>query len=276
MTLASSVNALNYFGGKALLGRHIVHLLPQKYDNLYCEPYAGMLGVLLQRNKSATEMINDINGRLVNWWRTIRDEPELFGHLLEFTPRSRDDWEWARESMDNKELSNAYRALAFHVVVDQNMMHSDNRSGLKDWTRHWQKGTRTPWKTDRVRRLAERLERVQIENGDACDILDRTAKNKEAVIYVDPPYKSADYKVYMHHDLDWDRLTEVLGKQQGYVAISGYPGEWDALEATGKWHINHIKAKQSNWNNTEGEQVARDRTEVIWTNYQIGQAKMMF
>ena len=53
-----------------------------------------MAGVLLARAPVKTEILNDLNGRVVNWWRAVRDKPEEFGRLLEFTPFSRAEYEW--------------------------------------------------------------------------------------------------------------------------------------------------------------------------------------
>ena len=61
------LSALRYYGGKNAqhrTGRWIASMLP--YDKGYVEPFAGMLGVLLQRRRSAAEMVNDADGNLID------------------------------------------------------------------------------------------------------------------------------------------------------------------------------------------------------------------
>ncbi len=87
---------LSYYGGKRGYGKAqwIASFLPHTPDSCYIEPFAGMAGVLLARAPVKTEILNDLNGRVVNWWRAVRDKPEEFGRLLEFTPFSRAEYEW--------------------------------------------------------------------------------------------------------------------------------------------------------------------------------------
>ena len=67
-----------YTGGKARykLNRWIQSRLPMRTSGLYCEPFAGMLGILLNRPKSKIEIVNDLNGDIVSFWRAVRDYPE--------------------------------------------------------------------------------------------------------------------------------------------------------------------------------------------------------
>ena len=76
------LRALGWVGGKSPFGAHktgqwIASLLPPVGTTYtYIEPFAGMLGVMLQRPKHRREIANDLDGDLVNWWRAVRDYPE--------------------------------------------------------------------------------------------------------------------------------------------------------------------------------------------------------
>ena len=48
--------------------------------------FCGMLGVLLQREPAKREIVGDTDGDLVNWWRTVRDQPAELGALLDYSP----------------------------------------------------------------------------------------------------------------------------------------------------------------------------------------------
>ena len=82
---------LPWYGGKRGYGKAewIASFLPHTPDSCYVEPFAGMAAVLLARPPVDIEILNDANGRIVNWWRIVRDEPEEFGRLIDFMLFSR-------------------------------------------------------------------------------------------------------------------------------------------------------------------------------------------
>ena len=126
------LSAIPYYGGKSANARGtcqwINTLLPNERDYLYHEPFFGMGGVLLSRQPAKFEIVNDLNDRLINWWRIVRDNPLELGYLIERTPRSRKEYEWSLENLDNLNLSPLRRALAFFVVLSQGLLHADGNS----------------------------------------------------------------------------------------------------------------------------------------------------
>ena len=252
---------LYYYGGKRRLADWIASMLPWDFGSHYIEPYAGMASVLLARAAVKLETLNDLNGRVINWWRTIRDEPDAFARLLAHTPHSRQEFEDSIRALDDMSLPSIRRALAFHVVIAQ-CVHSGDNATPANWRRRFtissNSDTMNTWRAERVDALAERLHGVQLENRDALDILERAADVAESVIYVDPPYSTATTSPYTH-DAGTDGLVERLHAQTGHVAVSGYGAEWDALD----W----VRHEQPSRRHQIGGAV-EDRTEVLWTNYQ--------
>ena len=253
--------SLRYYGGKRGygIGKWIAGLLPWEKDSYYLEPFAGMAGVLLARRPVKIEMLNDLNGRVVNWWRVVRDCPEEFGYLVEHTPRSRDEFKWACQMVDAPDLPDMQRGLAFHILVSQCVTAGDNRLSGTGWIRRFDPaiGSFSRHTAAEISRLAERMRNVQLENVDALDLLERTAGCDYAVIYCDPPYPTANTTPYAMGGLDFDRLGELLQAQLGAVAISGYAGEWDCLG----WAAERKQALRP--------QIAgggEPRTEVLWRN----------
>ncbi len=51
-----------YLGGKRLLTKTILSLLPE--HRLYCEPFGGSGTILLEKEPSGVEVINDIDGEI--------------------------------------------------------------------------------------------------------------------------------------------------------------------------------------------------------------------
>ena len=253
--------SLPYYGGKRGYGKGkwIAGLLPWARKSCYIEPFAGMAGVLLARPPVKLEMLNDLNGRVVNWWRVVRDSPCEFGRLVEHTPFSRDEYLWACAAVDDQELPAIRRALAFHVLISQCITAGDNRLSGKSWNRRFDPavGSIARHSSGEIAALSERMRNVQLENSNALDLLERTADCDYAAIYCDPPYPTANTDGYAIGDLDFDRLADLLRSQKGAVAVSGYPGEWDCLG----WAAEQKPALRRQFSG-----VGEPRTEVLWRN----------
>jgi len=59
-----------WFGGKSRAAAEVSAALGD--IDTYCEPFAGSLAVLLQRQAVTHEVVNDADGWLVNFWRAVR------------------------------------------------------------------------------------------------------------------------------------------------------------------------------------------------------------
>ena len=269
MSRSGSIPAtLPYYGGKRGHGKAqwICDLLPWRFDSTYIEPFGGMAGVLVTRSPVAVEIFNDINPRVSNWHQCVRDEPELFDHLVSNTPHSRREFEWAAQHIDDEDLSPVRRALAFHIIIQQRVNHGDGKIFTNEWTpRYVASGgwhTTGRWRPGRVEHLSERMRRVEIQTRDALDILDEYAGVENTVIYIDPPYPMAKTLPYMYADVDLDALATRLVAQQGFVAVSGSADEWDHLG----WE-RHVKPTAIRFMGSTSNREAGNKNEVLWTNY---------
>jgi DNA adenine methylase len=92
---------IKWHGGKHYLAKKIIALMPPRCKNPnapatddpgwlhYVEPYAGGLAVLLENDpEGISEVVNDLNGDLINFWRVLSlAEPfEAFRRRIEATP----------------------------------------------------------------------------------------------------------------------------------------------------------------------------------------------
>jgi len=256
-----------YYGSKSKnqpLGRWIISMLPWDYMSTYCEPFAGMLGVLLGRQPVASEIINDLDGNLVNWWRCVRDEQDELARLIGLTPWSREVLKEMTEIVQNPpaDIPPVRRALALHVLLEQGLFK--RMVGNTTWRMKVQpEGASSVrnWTGEEIYPLAKRLRNVLIENRDALDVIKRVGDEPGAVIYCDPPYPTAHTLQYKHREIDVDLFVSVLRGVKARVAISGYGNEWDALG----WD-RHEKAASASI--IKGREVsAGARTEVLWVNY---------
>ena len=249
--------ALQYYGGKSTrnaLGRWIARHLPPA--QLYAEPFAGMLGILLARPPAPTEIINDLDGRVSNWWQQVRDHNEQLAARLTLTPYDEHTYNQIQQT-DWNTKDELWRAWAFTIICDQSF------GGQNDGTfrrPYYHRPTSPPIYPDylatKILRLRDRLANVKIFNQPAATFLERLANEPGAVIYCDPPYYSAADN-YKERGYNVDELTAALQAQTGRVMISGYPGEWNHLD----W--NYLDYHRI----TDTAQAAR--TERIWANYPL-------
>lgn len=82
--------AFAYYGGK---NRHLNDILPLlPACEHYCEPFAGSAAVLLNRQPSPIETLNDLNSDIVNFFKTLRENPQQLIDALLLTPYSREEF----------------------------------------------------------------------------------------------------------------------------------------------------------------------------------------
>jgi len=113
--------------------------------------------------------------------------------------------------------------------------------------------------------IAMRLQRVQIENRPAVDVI-RTYDGPETLFYCDPPYLHStrgDDAAYGYEmtNAEHRELADLLNNVQGKVAVSGYDAPlMDELFPRPRWHRVYAEAKPTH--TTKGI-----RQEVLWCNY---------
>ena len=266
----SNVGALPYYGGKHPQTR-LCHWIsstmgPTPEGFTYCEPFAGMFGVGLSRPKAISEILNDANSWIWSWWIAARDHHAELIRRLEYTPHSRQLFgECALKVRGEPSGDVVADAVVAHIVLEQGITHGMNQ-GPSNWRLAYgrsNRGITNDW-GERLLVIAERIKKVQLENRDALDILARTAEETRMLIYVDPPYRTAETSPYgrLAKEIDWGRLGELLAAQSGMVAVSGYNDEWDGIgfrryELAHKHKLMGAKSKEA----------SEDRLEVLWTNY---------
>ena len=257
-----SIAGLPYWGGKCPhrpLAKWIASRIPWERDTCYVEPFAGMLGILLSRQRVNHEVVSDANGRVINWWRVIRDHPEEFGRRLDWTHQQHQaEFEQSLRDIDHPDPIR--RAVAFTVVVAIGIHHTDSSATSDTLRVSIGIGERRIWESSDILALRERIKRVQLRTADACSILARMQGEPAAVIYCDPPYRTADDSKYQAQP-DIERLTEALLAQQGRVAVSGYNDEWDHLG----WRSESFPTSANVV--VSGTNARLPRTEKLWMNY---------
>lgn len=227
--------ALRYYGGKWLIGKWIISHFPSHQS--YIEPCGGAASVLLQKDRSALETYNDLDGSVVNFFRVLRDEPDALIHSLNWTPWAREEYEMSLQT-DGRPIENARRFWVWCWMGIggkwggwRSITSPDSRNGVA-----WPQDTIN---LDHLKKVAERFRGVQIEHIDSMECVRKYA-NDESLIYIDPPYLPETRERPGRYAFEWTEgqhieAAEVLRNCKGSVVISGYacPLYADLYEAYG-------------------------------------------
>lgn len=254
----------SYYGGKTALAQEIASRLPA-HDH-YVEPFAGSLAVLLAKPRSKQETVNDLDGGLVAFWRTLRDRPDELHRVATLTPHSRE--ELALSAADSEDMDDLERARRVWVTLTQSRSHSMKGTGW--WTRKKYAGT-TPGEylaayAGRMPAAAARLAGVSLENRDALDVIRDYGTEPTACIYADPPYlgetRAVNYRLEFTAREQHEQFADACRSAKASVVVSGYASELYAEMFAG-WHVDELKAPTA----LSG---ATDRVEVLWSNSAFG------
>lgn len=257
---------LKYPGSKLSIARWIIDHFPVGYEKMtYLEPFAGSLSVFFNKERSAVETINDIDGNVVNLFRVIRNRPEELARLVEYTPWSREEYRLSYNKTGD-ELEDARRFL-----VRMWMAIGSKTSDITGWRNNIKavNGNCAQWATKlpgNIVAIADRLKHqgnhlVQIENQDALTLIRRHKRNN-VLVYADPPYvlstRSKRIYAYEMTDADHVQLLEALLEHPGPVLLSAYDNPLYENTLTGGW------SKVEKLANCEAGSV---RLEVLWLNH---------
>jgi DNA adenine methylase len=257
---------LKYPGSKWSTAKWIISYFPVGYEQMtYVEPYMGSLAVFFNKDRSVIETINDLDRRVVNLFKVIRDNPEELARMIEYTPWSRQEYRESYTQSEN-EIEDARRFLVrmWQAIGAKSSDITGWRNNIQDLN-----GNVDQWATKLPARIVEAAARlrhvnghqVNVENQPALKLLERHAR-PYVFIYADPPYvrSTRHGRLYACEMTDSDHiaLLELLLKHPGPAMLSGYDNEIYNNMLSGWYTEKRIAA-------CEG---GTKRTEVLWMNYE--------
>lgn len=279
---APSRPLLRWHGGKFRLGPKLLDIFPP--HRVYTEVYCGAASVLMQKPRCYSEIINDLDGELLNVFRVLQDRKKAarLEAKLRITPYHRAEFLLSYKQ-SRSEIERARRTIIRSLMGFGSDSVSRTKASCAGFnTRlssvmatgfHWnanRSGT-TPahdWKSypNQIKHFTERLQGVIIEQRPALEILAKM-DYADALHYIDPPYpfsgRTSEEHRYRHEmtDADHEQLAAALKKLKGAVIISSYRGPlYDRLFKG--WHRIEWTGGQFCSNNSNSQV----RTECAWLN----------
>lgn len=262
-------SVLKYPGSKGRVANWIVSHIPP--HDFYVEPFFGSGAVLFAKPRSKAEVVNDLDGNVVNFFRVCRDAPEELARALYLTPCSRSEYEEIQEihagqpmNMTGQPLEDA-RRFAIRCIQGTGT-RIGQRTGWKKETNSIVSNTARSWSylPDKIAPVAERLRGVAIENMDALELIQKHNTSK-TLLYCDPPYLGSTrggsiYRFEMRGEELHRKLLQVLMEHKGPVILGGYENDlYNKILLAAGWNKDSKEAYV---------QGGGHRTETIWFNFE--------
>lgn len=199
-----------YPGGKTWAVKHILPRIPE--HTCYCEPFAGGLAILLAKEPSRVEIVNDINSDLVTFFRCVKFHQDEIVKELQLVLNSREEFQNCKDQPGLTDIQRAARWFRKQTL-------SFGGNGYS-----FAVGRKTGGGANKSRRsllekleaLNDRLDRVIIEHLDWQRCL-QLYDGSETFFFIDPPYlggKISNYPPWSEGDLETlrDCLIALKGK----------------------------------------------------------------
>lgn len=264
--------ALRYHGAKWRLAPWVIGHFPATVDyDIYVEPFAGSAAVLLRKERSPIEVLNDRDSDVVNFFQMLRERRDEMIQAIELTPFARVEWERAGEPTDDPiEQARRFYLRSYASIAGptaqwrsgwrRQKVLSRRKSGQSAMT----SAANVFAKTSHLHTVAERLRGVFIESEDGLDTI-RRYDAADTLFYVDPPYPAATRKSWKTTAYNYEltdemhvRLLGLLNECSGMVVLSGYDCElYRDLLPEPAWRREAVEVRT----NGEGSAV-----ESLWRN----------
>ena len=256
---------ITYYGGKQNLAKLIISIIPK--HTVFTEVFAGGGAVFFAKDKVQNEILNDTNGFVTVFYKTLQENFEDLKAKIVSTPYSRVVYKVALSMYKLPTFfTDLQRAWAFYVLT--NMGFSGKIGSFGCYT----KGTKAiGWERKKelfTPALRARLSGVQIECTDAIDILKRR-DSPDTFHYIDPPYFNSNMGHYDGYTKDdFINLLKTLTQLKGKFILSSYPShELELYTKEFGWHTKSIEQLVSaNQTKSKGH---KTKTEVLTANFPL-------
>ena len=254
-----------YFGGKGILAPRIAALLPA--HGHYVEPYCGSLAVLLAKQRSGMETINDKDRAVVAFWRVLRERPADLARSCALTPHSLAEFRDAEDvdaPADDLEM-----ARRIWIRLTQGRAGTLRNTGWRHFVEPSNSAFGMPeylsGYVERMAAVAERLHHVSLECRPALELVEWYGRSPDVLLYVDPPYlrSTRNSGVYRHEMTEADHrdLASALRAVKASVILSGYASDLYDVDLYPDWRRTEFRSGTGQNAKTWG-----NRTEVMWSN----------
>lgn len=252
---------ISYYGGKQTMLPYILPLIPK--HEVYTEAFFGGGAVFWAKEKAKTEIINDFNANVYNFYMVLQTNFAELKALVEHSIVSREAYKSALVIYHSSFVfSEIQRAWAFWYAT--NCGYSNQVGNCRITTNSKNVSVLNNKIANFTDIYSARLQNVQIDNTDACEVISlRDTPN--AFHYIDPPYVGAKQGHYGGYEQEhFNQLLYTLTTVKGKFLLSSYPNEeLNKYVQQYGWHQKEITMHLGSSNS------GKKRLEVLTANYPI-------
>lgn len=239
-------------GNKIKIINKILKLIPE--HKTYVEPFVGSGAVLLNKDISDVEVINDLDEELIKDWKLLKDTQY-------------------KDSIDDKDINTLNKMRIFHKKYKDSkddykrlaarlmrrcalFSGQDNKTGTAEMYRY----SNINNKMKRLPEYNERLKKVKIYNKDYKEII-KKYDSPSTFFFLDPPYEESS-RLYKHGNFNFEELNDILHKIKGKFLLTLNDSN-NIRNIFNKFDMKSIIVKSSGGLNVG----AKNRKELLIKNY---------
>lgn len=266
------IQPIKIFGGKHYLAHKIIKLMPPHLT--YIEPYAGGLAVLLAKPyEGISEIANDIDGRLMNFWKVLQSEERFteFKRVVDAVPFSEAEYNYSSDNYPEGQFVqnavnffvSARQSLAGRMKCFASISKNRVRRGMNEQVSAWLTAV------EGLPEVHARLKRVLLLNQGGLEVIRKFADNAHTLQYLDPTYLHETriskniYQYEMDRQDHEDLLKEITADSvKCKIMLSGYDSElYDNY--LGSWRKVVFPVS----NSSSHSKKKPIKNEVVWCNF---------
>jgi len=258
-----------YYGAKQRIASQIVNSLPP--HNAWVEGFCGSAAITLAKAPAPIEIINDLDGEVVNLFKQLRENPDALCRAVSLTPYAREEFENAKSNSAGLDPLERARRFLVATMMTVNGTVGDVACGFSfspSYSRSGREARVNRWYNlpERLANIVERLKSVRVENKDARELLKMFSDRPATLFYLDPPYfvkRDHKYVIDAKDKKFHEEFLNLCCRSKAMLLISSYDNELykDYLTKRDGWIRITI---ETHTRDTSGTDYAR--TEVLWKN----------
>ena len=214
---------ISYYGGKQTMLKHIEPLVPE--HRVYTEAFCGGAALYWAKKPADIEVLNDINGNLINFYRVLKERFNELSVKIDTTLHSREMFDFASMVYEFPNF--------FDPVTRAWALWAKSKMGfasMLDGTFGYYKTTNSMCKKidnskhQFTNALQKRIERTQIECTNALHVIE-SRDCAEAFHFIDPPYINSDCGHYTDtfNLMNFEELLTLCAALKGKFMLTMFP-----------------------------------------------------
>lgn len=233
---------ISYYGGKQTMLKHMEPLVPNHL--VYTEAFCGGAALYWAKKPADIEVLNDINGNLINFYRVLKSRFNELSEKIDSTLHSREMFDFACIVYDYPNFFDPItRAWALWVKSKMGFASMLDGSFGYDKTSNSMCKKLESSKQSFTRSLQKRIERTQIECTNALQVIE-SRDCPEAFHFIDPPYINSDCGHYTDtfNLMNFEELLTLCGTLKGKFMLTMFPHDVlkEYIDRHG-WHLVAIE-----------------------------------